>query len=233
MPISKFETYSFLRKLWGEFDDQIAWILDLIVWPKKGKSLIYKQIDVSPDFEASTVMPWLQANDHRESLGAKQSQKNQFDTNWSSCFSTPMNSHQPEQASLSIRSKVDDSKNCSSYKPLFIWTNADQVLAWQNEIQKQLSLNLGTCDTLAALENEEPSQPEALWGFKETTWEFSSLFIYLRGDEAKARQCNQYLAIVPDDVQINPLIIKPYRERFGIVCSILAEDRSRRKTWNQ
>ena len=87
----------------------------------------------------------------------------------------------------------------------------DQVLAWQNEEVETVVTRWNIARALAALEKTEEavSAYQELYEDLKDNPEFLEAYVYLlreAGDVTKAREvANQYLAIVPDDVQMQTL----------------------------
>ena len=87
----------------------------------------------------------------------------------------------------------------------------DQVLAWQNEEVETVVTRWNIARALAALEKTEEavSAYQELYEDLKDNPEFLEAYVYLlreAGDATKAREvANQYLAIVPDDVQMQTL----------------------------
>ena len=226
--LGKFEAaVPFLEKaLEIEFDDQIAYELATLLSDQEEfqKALIYyKQIDtLSPDFEGyeyGYALALQAENDREKSLEiAKQGiQKNPFDAQLKLLASQlSYELHQPEQAEaylLEAKEVADDLEEIAlRLTTLYLEQERfDQVLAWQNEEVETVVTRWNIARALAALEKTEEavSAYQELYEDLKDNPEFLEAYVYLlreAGDVTKAREvANQYLAIVPDDVQMQTL----------------------------
>jgi len=188
------------------------------------KALIYyKQIDtLSPDFEGyeyGYALALQAENDREKALEiAKQGiQKNPFDAQLKLLASRlSYELHQPEQAEaylLEAKEVADDLEEIAlRLTTLYLEQERfDQVLAWQNEEVETVVTRWNIARALAALEKTEEavSAYQELYEDLKDNPEFLEAYVYLlreAGDVTKAREvANQYLAIVPDDVQMQTL----------------------------
>ena len=226
--LGKFEAaVPFLEKaLEIEFDDQIAYELATLLSDQEEfqKALIYyKQIDtLSPDFEGyeyGYALALQAENDREKALEiAKQGiQKNPFDAQLKLLASRlSYELHQPEQAEaylLEAKEVADDLEEIAlRLTTLYLEQERfDQVLAWQNEEVETVVTRWNIARALSALEKTEEavSAYQELYEDLKDNPEFLEAYVYLlreAGDVTKAREvANQYLAIVPDDVQMQTL----------------------------
>ena len=226
--LGKFEAaVPFLEKaLEIEFDDQIAYELATLLSDQEEfqKALIYyKQIDtLSPDFEVyeyGYALALQAENDREKALEiAKQGiQKNPFDAQLKLLASQlSYELHQPEQAEaylLEAKEVADDLEEIAlRLTTLYLEQERfDQVLAWQNEEVETVVTRWNIARALSALEKTEEavSAYQELYEDLKDNPEFLEAYVYLlreAGDVTKAREvANQYLAIVPDDVQMQTL----------------------------
>ena len=216
--LGKFEAaIPFLEKaLEIEFDDQIAYELATLLSDQEEyqKAIIYyKQIDtLSPEFEGyeyGYALALQAENDREKALEiAKQGiQKNPFDAQLKLLASQlSYELHQPEQAEaylLEAKEVAEDLEEIAlRLTTLYLEQERfDEVLAWQDE----------ALETLVALEKIE----EAVLAYRELyedlkdNPEFLEAYVYLlreAGDLVRAREvAEHYLAIVPDDVQMQSI----------------------------
>ena len=226
--LGKFEAaVPFLEKaLEIEFDDQIAYELATLLSDQEEyqKALIYyRQIDtLSPEFEGyeyGYALALQAENDREKALEiAKQGiEKNPFDAQLKLLASQlSYELHQPEQAEtylLEAKEVADDLEEIAlRLTTLYLEQERfDQVLAWQNEEVETVVTRWNIARALAALEKTEEavSAYQELYEDLKDNPEFLEAYVYLlreAGDVTKAREvANQYLAIVPDDVQMQTL----------------------------
>ena len=177
---------------------------------------------MSPDFEGyeyGYALALQAENDREKALEiAKQGiQKNPFDAQLKLLASQlSYELHQPEQAEaylLEAKEVADDLEEIAlRLTTLYLEQERfDQVLAWQNEEVETVVTRWNIARALAALEKTEEavSAYQELYEDLKDNPEFLEAYVYLlreAGDATKAREvANQYLAIVPDDVQMQTL----------------------------
>ena len=188
----------------------------------------YAQLDNREILEATGISTYqrigfalaLQAeNDREKALEiAKQGiQKNPFDAQLKLLASRlSYELHQPEQAEaylLEAKEVADDLEEIAlRLTTLYLEQERfDQVLAWQNEEVETVVTRWNIARAFAALEKTEEavSAYQELYEDLKDNPEFLEAYVYLlreAGDVTKAREvANQYLAIVPDDVQMQTL----------------------------
>lgn len=226
--LGKFEAaVPFLEKaLEIEFDDQIAYELATLLSDQEEyqKALIYfKQIDtLSPDFEGyeyGYALALQAENDREKALEiAKQGiLKNPFDAQLKLLASQlSYELHQTKQAEtylLEAKEIAEDVEEIAlRLTTLYLEQERfDEVLDWQHEEIETVVTRWNIARALAALEKTEEavSAYQELYEDLKDNPEFLEAYVYLlreAGDLVRAREvANQYLAIVPDDVQMQSI----------------------------